>query len=433
MKKHRKMLIYNLFPLLAGPFTKWEKHIKRAANMGFNWIFVNPIQKPGFSGSLYSISDYFDFNPLLIDEDSKLSPKEQVKSAIKSAKTLGMNMMIDLVINHAAFDSPLTKEHPEWFMWENGKLVHPSCKDNGRTVVWGDLVKFDHRHTKDSEGLFKFFLKVVTFMMDLGFKGFRCDAAYQVPRNIWRRLIKEAKKLDPEVLFFAETLGCTADQTRRTAEAGFDYIFNSSKWWDFNSPWLMEQYNLTREIAPSISFPESHDTPRLCEELNGNVRGLKQRYFFAALFSAGVMMPIGFEYGFRKKLHVVKTRPEDWEETNIDLTEFIKKVNDIKRSYVVFQEEAPTEILYNDNPNILFMWKGSTFTEEEALIILNKDIHNRQHFYVDSLKKFVQAGAPLKDVSVEYPVEYIAEPFHYELNPGQGLVMTTKRDIVEED
>ncbi|RMD54051.1 MAG: alpha-amylase, partial [Nitrospirae bacterium] len=297
------MLIYNLFPLLAGPFTKWEKHIKRAANMGFNWIFVNPIQKPGFSGSLYSISDYFDFNPLLIDEDSKLSPKEQVKSAIKSAKTLGMNMMIDLVINHAAFDSPLTKEHPEWFMWENGKLVHPSCKDNGRTVVWGDLVKFDHRHTKDSEGLFKFFLKVVTFMMDLGFKGFRCDAAYQVPRNIWRRLIKEAKKLDPEVLFFAETLGCTADQTRRTAEAGFDYIFNSSKWWDFNSPWLMEQYNLTREIAPSISFPESHDTPRLCEELNGNVRGLKQRYFFAALFSAGVMMPIGFEYGFRKKLH----------------------------------------------------------------------------------------------------------------------------------
>lgn len=62
------MLIYNLFPLLAGKFTEWEGHLKRASEMGFNWVFVNPINYPGFSGSLYSVKDYFDFNPLFVEQ-----------------------------------------------------------------------------------------------------------------------------------------------------------------------------------------------------------------------------------------------------------------------------------------------------------------------------------------------------------------------------
>jgi starch synthase (maltosyl-transferring) len=426
VRKPEKMIIYNLFPLLAGKFMNWEKHLIRASDMGFNWIFVNPIQYPGFSGSLYSIKDYFSFNPLLIDERSGKTPEEQVKDVNGKAERLGLKVMVDLVINHCAVDSDLIKEHPEWFVWEKDGVAHPFACDNGKKVVWGDLARFDHRNTKDPNGLFRFFLKVVSYMVEIGFKGFRCDAAYQIPRSLWRRLISETKSKYPDVLFFAETLGCTSDQTRETAKAGFDYIFNSVKWWDLHSYWLQEQYNLTREIAPSIGFPESHDTMRLCEELNGNIDGLKQRYLFCALFSAGTMASIGFEFGFRKKLHVVKTRPEDWEKTAIDLTQFIKKVNEIKGKYKIFQEEALTQIS-NYDQNILIMWKASTYTWEESLIIINKDIYNRQHFYVDDPYKFVQSRSPLIDVSPEYPLEYISTPFSYDLRPGQGIVLITTR------
>jgi starch synthase (maltosyl-transferring) len=269
---------------------------------------------------------------------------------------------------------------------------------------------------------------VISFLTDLGFEGFRCDAAYQLPGKLWERLIKRTKRKKTGVIFLAETLGCTADQTISTARAGFDYIFNSSRWWNFKGHWLMGQYDLTREIAPSISFPESHDTTRLMKDVRGNSNGLKQRYLFSALFSAGVMMPMGFEFGFHKKPHVVKTRPDDWEETDTDLSWFIKKVNYIKGRYSVFQEEAPTEIIQCSNPNILMLWKGSTTSKDEALIILNKDISNMQHFFADNMREFVLAGAPLKDVSPEYPVEFIQEPFNYTLNPGQGLVYVTKRD-----
>jgi starch synthase (maltosyl-transferring) len=272
MRQPEKMIIYNLFPLLAGTFESWEGHLKRAAEMGFNWIFVNPVNLPGLSGSLYSIKDYFSLNPLLINKNSNQSPDEQIKEAIRTAENLGLRMMIDLVINHCSVDSLLIKEHPQWFQWEKkGKVAHPFANENGKKVVWGDLAKFDHRNTRDGEGLYHFFFEIVQYLVELGFHGFRCDAAYQLPGRLWERLIRETKKRYPDTLFFAETLGCTSDQTRKTASAGFDYIFNSSKWWDFKSPWLMEQYNLTRETAPSVSFPESHDTQRLFDELKGNI------------------------------------------------------------------------------------------------------------------------------------------------------------------
>ncbi|MCL5024588.1 MAG: alpha-amylase family glycosyl hydrolase [Nitrospirae bacterium] len=428
------MIIYNLFPLLAGKFTGWGSHLERASRMGFNWVFVNPVQLPGSSGSIYSIKDYFSFNPLLIDEGNGKSPEDQVKECLRAAGDLGFHAMVDLVINHCSVDSDLLRSHPEWFLWEGkGRIAHPFAYENGKKVVWRDLAKFDHRNTKDREGLFRYFLDIVRFLAGLGFRGLRCDAAYQVPKSLWERLIREARGTYPDLLFFAETLGSPPDLTRKTASAGFDYIFNSAKWWDFQGHWLMEQYALTREIAPSVCFPESHDTVRLCEELGGNLEGVKQRYLFTALFSSGVMMPVGFEFGFRKGLHVVKTRPGDWEQTDIDLTSFIAKVNALKAGHGIFQEDAHTEILHSDNPKVLLMWKASSRTREESLLILNKDIGRPQHFRAENLQQFFQAGAPLADISPEHPLDYIPSPFSYDLQPGQGIVLVTTRDAVSED
>jgi starch synthase (maltosyl-transferring) len=165
--------------------------------------------------------------------------------------------------------------------------------------------------------------------------------------------------------------------------------------------------------------------------MHGNVAALKQRYFFASVFSAGSLLPMGYEFGFRKKLHVVKTRPEDWEETGIDLRDFIRKVNAVKTHNRIFLEECPTSFLPHENPNILVIWKASAQTPEEVLIILNTDPWKRQYFYAPNLQGYVQAGAPLQDVSPEYPLDYIpTKPFSYELRPGQGFVMVTRRDVL---
>ena len=420
------MRIYNLFPLLAGPVGEWGHHLQRAADLGFDWIFVNPIQQLGASGSLYSIKDYFAINPALVNSKAAATPEEQVRAMVRTAESLGLEMMVDLVINHCAYDAPLLKTHPEWFVRENGRqIAHPSCDHEGQRVVWRDLAQFDHYHSSDREGLYQHCRKAVNYLCGLGFRGFRCDAAYQVPDGVWRRLISDIQKDWPDALFVAETLGCSPEATRQTADAGFHAIFNSSKWWDFSSEWLLEQYQLTRQVAPSISFPESHDTPRLMEETHGNIEALKQRYLFAALFSGGVMMPMGYEFGFRRPMHVVATRPADWETTDVDLSGFIQHLNAVKAAHPVFQEDGPIEMMGSSNPAVMVMRKTRSNGQGEALLVLNKDPWNRQHFRAEDLYHYIQAEPPLVDVSPEWPMDYLPTPFEFELSPGMGRVMVT--------
>lgn len=423
------MHIYNLFPLLTGPVDRWESHLMRAAEMGFDWVFVNPIQKTGRSGSLYSIADYFHINPQFCNENGG-SPEAQVRKMIVSAESLGLKMMIDLVINHCAYDSKLVKQHPAWFLKDSsGRVAHPFCEHEGQKVVWEDLAQFDHEQNKDPEGFYQFCFEALGYLLDLGFKGFRCDAAYQIPSTFWGRLISDVKKTHPDVVFIAETLGCSPEQTKRTSQAGFAAVFNSSKWWNFEDSWLLQQYQLTRTIAPSISFAESHDTPRLFAETHGNQDAMKQRYLFSALFSSGVMMPIGFEFGFQKPLHVVNSKPEDWEQTGVDLTEFIREVNQIKHNYAVFQEESITDVLYCSNPQVLLLWKSAVSDGSEALIILNKDIWNRQHCQIEDLHHYFQNSQEIIDISPQWPMDFLPAPFNYELLPGMARVIVAKKTM----
>jgi len=421
------MKIYNLFPRLVGRFGEWTPHLERATAMGFDWVFINPIQKTGRSGSLYSIVDYFSIDPEFIDRRSRLDPDAQVRALVAQTERLGLSMMIDLVINHCAIDSPLVKEHPEWFVREGGRIANPFCVEaDGTKIVWYDLAQFDHAHSSDRKGLEEFLHRVIAYLAGLGFKGFRCDAAYQIPTELWQRLIRRAHQIDPNLVFVAETLGCSPEQTCATASAGFDAIFNSSKWWDFEGDWLLEQYELTRRIAPSISFPESHDTERLFLESGQNPNAMRQRYLFAALFSTGVMIPIGFEYGFSSRLDVVNTTPEQWEGVNVDLTHEIAQINRIKDRYPVFRSEGPIERIPCSNPAILMLHKSHPEGRGEALLALNKDVWNRQLLRVENLYHHIRTPGPLRDVSLEWAMDFLPTPFEFELTPGMGRVLVTE-------
>jgi starch synthase (maltosyl-transferring) len=364
--------IYNVFPLLAGPFSAWRPHLERASRMGFNWIFTNPVQRTGISGSLYSIADYYGLNPLLVD--AAAPPEQQLRQMIGQVHDLGMKLMVDLVINHTAADSPLTRQHPQWYRHnDDGEIVHPGAYRDNEWITWEDLASVENLASPDRDRLWAYWLEIVRHYASLGFDGFRCDAAYQVPAELWRYLIGTAKRGDPNLKFFAETLGCTPEQTLAVADTGFDYIFNSAKWWDFAAPWCLDQLRQTAPVVPSISFPESHDTERLAAELNGNRDAVRQRYAFSALFSSGVMIPMGFEYGFRRRLHVVSTRPEHWESPSWDDTDFIREVNAFKAAQGIFNEDAPWEFLDSGNPQIAAFRKLSRDGAGRAVLALNQD------------------------------------------------------------
>lgn len=371
--------IYNLFPLLAGTTAAWETHLPRIAAMGFNWVFINPFHYPGFSGSLYAVKDYYRLNPLF-QGDSRQSADALLGRFVAAARTHGLGVMMDLVINHTAKDSLLVDAHPQWFAHEaDGSISSPFAADTDepdnveKRTVWGDLAEIDYAHTPDRAGLVHYWQELVRHYARLGFAGFRCDAAYKVPGEVWETILAAAREVNPEARFFAETLGCQPEEVTQLAGAGFDYLFNSSKWWDFRADWLLEQYEEFRHIAPSIAFPESHDTARLAAESGGDERISRLRWLFAAMFSSGLMLPMGYEYGFRKQPHVVETRPDDWAPPLFDLTDFITEVNRMKAQTPLLNEEGPQRRLTPVDDPVVALLREGVSQPGRVLTLINPD------------------------------------------------------------
>jgi starch synthase (maltosyl-transferring) len=386
--------IYNLFPLLVGSVEKWVEHLPRIADLRFNWVFLNPLHLPGSSGSLYAVKDYYRLNPLFQGETGQ-PPDERLRRFLKRAEEHKLAVMMDLVINHTAKDSPLVEQHPDWYVHnKNGTVRSPRAKDSGApgsVVVWKDLAEVDFESKSGRQGVLGYWKEVVRHYATLGFHGFRCDAAYQVPGSAWKEIIAAGREINPEAQFFAETLGAPPEQIKQLREAGFDYFFNSAKWWDFHGDWLLKQYEQFRHIAPSVAFPESHDTRRLAEEKGGDERQSRLWYLFAAFFSAGVMMPIGYEFGFRKKLHVVKTRPADWEKPSFDLSPFIAAANEMKARTPVLNEEGPQERITPPEDSLVGLVRRSDHSAERAVALINTETDQPHDFAVNDLQGALEA------------------------------------------
>ena len=340
--------IYNLFPLLVGTVSAWSAELPRIAGLGFDWVYLNPFHQTGGSKSLYAVSDLGRLDERFRDPGS-VSDDEALAAFTETARAAGLKVMTDLVINHTAQDSPLVEEKPHLYHRESdGSVSAPFAVDPDdptKRTVWGDLAELNFHDPAARADLIALFDRYIARMQQLGVKGFRCDAAYKVPPEVWRALISSAKARDPEVLFAAETLGCTFEEARATAGAGFDFLFNSFAWWDGKAGWALEQYESLRTLAPSIAFPENHDTPRLAASSpsanDSEVeRLLKTRYALAAFFSSGVLMPIGYEFGYRRALHVVETDLTHRETTGIDISAYIAEINALRARLPALNREG---------------------------------------------------------------------------------------------
>jgi len=378
--------VYNLFPLLCGSVRQWEDHLPRIAAMGFDWVYLNPFHYPGFSGSLYAVKDYYRIHDLMWDGEHSL--EDLLKSFCWKAGEMGLSVIMDLVVNHTSKDSLLAEQHPEWFLHDpDGSLRSPRAVDPADTrnvTIWGDLAEIDYHNHGNRAGLVSYFGDMIGHFVDCGIRGFRCDAAYLVPAEVWSCLTAFARVKRHDAIFFAETLGCRLEQVDALRSAGFDYLFNSARWWDYRSPWLLEQYNSFRHIAPSIAFPESHDTERVAAELQrGGVgdralveRAYKMRYMFAAVFSTGVMIPVGFEYGFHTRLDIVHTRPEHWESPQFDICGYIAAVNRMRAAIPALNEEGAQRQVHLGDPAVVCLLRRANGGPAWVLSLINTDLHH---------------------------------------------------------
>jgi starch synthase (maltosyl-transferring) len=332
--------------------------------MGFDWIYINSFAAPGGSGSIYAVADPFELHSLVRGNAAGWA-QELIRGFVDAARDAGLKVMTDLILPHAARDGRLVKERPDWFRWHPAggpmapMLANPN--DVQRPRYMEDLAELDLANPVKRDGQLEWFQNLASHYLEAGVAGFRCSAAYKVPPDMWRTLLPAIRARHPETLFLAAALGCPFEQVKALANCGFDLIFDSSRWWNFHDSWFLDQYEVLRRIAPTVSFPEDHNTRRLAvdegvSDPESIARIYRARYLGCIGLGCGVMMPMGFEFGVMQGLDPVRSRPEQWlEETRsprTDLVEFIRAANRLKAETPVLQTPGPQRRVTSPNARI---------------------------------------------------------------------------------
>ncbi|MDR0305467.1 MAG: hypothetical protein LBI42_01385 [Chitinispirillales bacterium] len=412
-------VIYNLFPRHFKNIDQWCDEIPHVKKMGFNALFVNPFHETGFSGSLYAVKNYYKLNPLFLKEGQEPSDFAPLKRFVDVCQKAGLQLIMDLVINHTAFDADLTKTNPQWYKHEkDGKLSSPFAVDPdnpSNITVWGDLATIDNKFSTDKKNLWAYWDSLVAYFQQMDISGYRCDAAYQVPAQLWAFLISAAKKRNNNTRFYAETLGCQVCEIEALGVAGFDYLFNSSKWWQFDKPWALEQHELGKKIAPSVSFPESHDTERFASVPPGSSQAQKFRYAVAAIFSKGLLMPQGYEFGATTRMDVVRGTPNDVDVHKWDLSAWIAKINHLKTTIKILEEEGSWRALSDFRHPFIFLEKKSDLGNESVFVCINKNMTSETRVESWALPSEIkQCGKALQLIPEEMPEGKIPDGFMLE-------------------
>ena len=168
----------------------------------------------------------------------------------------------------------------------------------------------------------------------------------------------------------------------------FGYLFNSSKYWNYDGSWAIDQHNYYKTIAPTISFPESHDTERLANSGPRSKYWQKSRYLLSAIFSEGLLMPCGYEQMNNKNLHVCNSHPNDFGCNTYSIEKFIRRANDLKKSH--FYEEGHINNLTSFDSDVLFLEKYNNDYSKRAVLLVNKDWHNTKLIRKSDLPKQAQ-------------------------------------------
>jgi glycosidase len=193
----RESVFYEVFPRdfsAEGNFNGITARLDELKDLGVNILWLMPIHpigekmRKGTVGSPYAVRDYYAINP-------DYGTQADLKRLVSEAHKRGMKVILDVVLNHTAWDCVLLTEHPEFYKHDaDGKVIPPVRE-------WTDVAGLNYDNPKLRQYMIEM-LKywVTTFDVD----GFRCDVAHMVPVSFWEEARAELVKLKPDVLMLAE-------------------------------------------------------------------------------------------------------------------------------------------------------------------------------------------------------------------------------------
>lgn len=324
-----------------GTFSKVTEDLDRIKSMGFDYLYLMPINKIGIKarkgdlGSPYAISDYYSIN----DEFGTL---DDFKLLINTAHLKGLKVMIDVVLNHTSPDSVLVKEHPDFFITDsNGNF-------GNRVGDWSDIIDLDYNNLE----LHNYLTDMLLYWVNMGVDGFRCDVAPMVSMKFWKKAATAIDKVNPEFTWLAESVeGKFINELRRlnievATDSQIYQVFNLCYDYDIYflyyacmkkeisvktfSLILENQMGTFNEDNLKIRFLENHDKERgtsIIPDVSEYNNWLGYTFFYKGI----TFVYCGQEYGATHLPSLFVKDTIDMETKLIDNTDLIKNYNRIRK------------------------------------------------------------------------------------------------------
>jgi len=318
-----------------GTFAAIEPDLERIKALGTDIILLMPFYPA-------------DAN-LFAEKDSRaVSPEygalEDFKHLVNQIHARGMQVVIEIVLNHASRNSHLLSEHPDWFYRDQeGHMA-------SRTLNKQDVFDLDYSNRE----LWDYQIGTLLLWAEYA-DGFSCNLAPFIPLDFWLDARNAAEKKKPGLIWLADTLepwliiehraqGFTAHSESEMYQA-FDIwldnqlrrVFEDYLKGDINLSyftWVLENQDAWYpDNYCKLHFLENYYTHRIKSLVSGNAV-LRSWTAFLYLLKGAVLILEGQEYSYPHTSSLTAKDPVDWD-SGPDLSGLMRNLYKIKKDPVL--------------------------------------------------------------------------------------------------
>lgn len=331
--------------------------IEHATKTGYEKYGISPDHPSvvkGNGGSPYAIKDYYDIDPdLAKNPDRRI---EEFDSLVTRCHHNGFKVIIDFVPNHLArkYHSDIACENQDFGFNDNDKVAFSPdnnfyylpgeefspdfglkneqddeyhefpAKATGNDCFtsspskndWYDTVKLNYgidyrdgsRHLEKIPDTWRKMLDVISYWINKGIDGFRCDMVEMVPVEFWHWAVSRAKKINKDIVFIAEIYNPEKYESY-VNYGGFDYLYDKVGMYDAVRSIIEGKsyagditfvWQSTGSVLPHmLYFLENHDEQRIASSFFAGdpVKAIPGMIVMACLQTNPVMIYSGQELG----------------------------------------------------------------------------------------------------------------------------------------
>ncbi|MDR2650164.1 MAG: alpha-amylase [Clostridiales bacterium] len=337
-KELRGKVIYSSFVrnhTAEGTFAAIEPDLERIRALGADIILLMPFYPT--DGGHFAVKDSRAVSPEYGDLESFRHLADQIHSH-------GMQLIIEIICNHASRNSLLLIEHPEWFYKDSeGRMAN-------RTLHKPDVFDLDY----SNQALWDY--QIETFQQWAKYAdGFSCNLAPLIPMDFWFKARNALEKVKPGFIWLADTLetwliiehrakGFSAYSDGETFQAfdicfdsQFHQVFRSYQKGEIHLSSLVKVIESQDAMFPDnyckLRFLENYMTQRIKSVISNNSI-LRTWTAFLYILKGAVLICAGQEYSCVHTPNLTSKDPVDWE-SGPDLSGLMRNLYKIKKNPII--------------------------------------------------------------------------------------------------